>query len=70
MSNKFVDSPMEGSEFCKENPSYKGGPGIYDRAKVPPAADYPRTPSPNAVPEKFFEETLGNAKPSGEKDQF
>lgn len=70
MSGKFVDSPMNGSEFCPENPSYKGGPGVYDNSKAAPQNEYPRTPSPNAVPEKFFEETLGNAKPSGEKDQF
>lgn len=61
---EFVNSPMK--PIATPPAGYKGGPGVYDNAKVPPQNAYPRTPSPNAVPEKFFEETLGDTKPSGE----
>jgi hypothetical protein len=70
MSEDFVNTPMEGTGFVKTPAGYKGGPGVYDNANCPPANEYPRTPSPNGVPEKFFEETLGNVKPTGEDDQF
>ena len=69
MSDNFVDSPMP-SEFNKQGKIPEGSSGIYDRSKVPPASEYVRTPSPNSVREKFFEGSLGDVKPSGEKDQF
>lgn len=63
----FCDSPI-GSEFNKDGKIPEGSPGVYDNAKVPPQSEYARTPSPNSVKEKFFEEAM--PKPSGENDQF
>lgn len=63
---EFVDTPMS-SEFVKQGKIPEGSPGIYDNASVPPQNGYPRTSSPNAVKEKFFEKSVGPV--SGEPDQ-
>lgn len=67
MSDNFVDTPMN-SEFVKTPAGYKGGPGEYDGCKNGPFGEFGRTSSPNAVPEKIIDGSVG--KPSGEPDQF
>ena len=47
----FVNSPMK--PIAPVPAGYKGGPGVYDGEHTGPCAVYPRTPSPNAVPEKM-----------------
>ena len=67
MSDQFVETPMN-SEFVKTPAGYKGGPGTYNGEDCPAFAEFKRTPSPNAVPEKTIDGSVG--KPSGESDQF
>ena len=61
----FVTTPMP-KEFVKDD--HEGGPGIYDKSDCPPFGNYPRTPSPNAAREKFYEKSIPS--PSGEADHF
>ncbi len=52
--NNIVETPIEG---CSKPPSgNRGGPGVYDGEAGLPK----RTPSPNAVPEKTYDE-IGRA---------
>ncbi len=61
MAEKFVESPLKPiGSMPKGN---KGGPGVYNGD---PCAGLPkRTPSPNGVPEKTFEEAMPNS-PKGD----
>lgn len=68
MSDKFVDSPMDNSEFNKNGRIPEGGPGAYNGDPCPPFGEYKRTPSPNGVREKIIDGSV--PKPSGEPDQF
>ena len=70
MSSKFVDSPMDGSDFVKTPAGYKGGSGAYDGYRDGAFGSYPRTGSPNGVPEKIIDGDPESPKPSGESDQF
>lgn len=63
----LVDTPMDSSLVKTGVPS--GGPGEYDGEKTGAFGSYPRTSSPNGVPEKI-RDGQGNVKPSGEADQF
>ena len=52
--NNIVETPVEG---CANPPAgNRGGPGVYDGEKGFPG----RTPSPNAVPEKTYD-NIGKA---------
>lgn len=62
--SEFVNSPMS-AEFIKS--VEKGGPGVYDGDDCPGFSEYRRTHSPNGVPEKIFDGSVG--KVSGESDQ-
>ncbi len=65
----FCDSPMNGSEFYKEDAPKKGtGSGEYDGCKDGPFGEHGRTSSPNAVPELTYDKKIPS--PTGEKDQF
>jgi len=54
---EFVDSPMKPIGSMPSD--YKGGPGKYNGQPGWPG----RTPSPNAVPEKTFEEAMPGVQP-------
>lgn len=66
MADNFVDTPMS-DVFNKNGKIPTGGPGTYNGCKDGPFAQYARTPSPNAVPEKIIDGSV--PAPSGEKDQ-
>lgn len=65
---KFCDSPMEGSEFYKEDAPKKGGAGTYNGCTDGAFGGYTRTSSPNAVPELTYDRTLKGGI-TGEPDQ-
>lgn len=67
----FCDSPMNGSEFYKEDAPKSGSKSnTYNGEDVTPFSEYKRTPSPNAVPEVTYDKGISGGKPTGEPDQF
>lgn len=68
MSDSFCDSPLDCPDFQKQGKIPEGGKGKYNEGYVPAINEYHRTPSPNGVREKFYEEEI--PKPSGESDMF
>ena len=65
MSDDFVVTPMP-DQFVKSEVS--GGPGEYDGCKNGAFGEFPRTKSPNAVPEKTLDGRIPDV--SGESDQY